>query len=128
MPQKKEVYRQIISTPETMLDSYGLDVLADMTAELISLGIIDVIDRRALEKYAYACQQMNRYAVLSDSTDGIAMTDNGTMSVHPYHKIMCDYQKMVSNYEKEFGLTPLARQKFAIKEKVEIDEMEALLL
>lgn len=124
-PPKEIIF--IATKSEMILDAYGLEVLADVTNELTQLGIISTIDRRSLEKYAIASQQVNKYILLADGVDSVIVAENGSMSIHPYHRIMCDYQKIVSNYEKEFGLTPLSRQKFSIKEKEEIDEMEAIL-
>ena len=124
--QEIELQKEIpfIATSEMILDAYGLEVLADVTDELTRLGLISTIDRRSLEKYAIASQQTNKYILLADSVDSIMTAENGAISIHPYHKIMCDYQKIVSKYEKEFGLTPLSRQKLTIKEEEEFNEFD----
>ncbi len=124
-PPKEIIF--IATKSEMILDAYGLEVLADVTNELTQLGIISTIDRRSLEKYAIASQQVNKYILLADGVDSIMMAENGSISVHPYHKVMCDYQKIVSNYEKEFGLTPLSRQKLITIEEKEYNPFEEFL-
>ena len=68
-----------------------------------------------------------RYLYAADKHDSITTSDTGMITVHPYHRIMMDYQKLMLNYSDRLGLNPLARTKFEIKEKHEPSEMEKLL-
>lgn len=124
----------------TKLNSIGIDALKVATSDLCRLGLYEECDKQILLMYALSVQAYNHYFMRSleidislsgekiTSDDGTVDIFIGNASVHPYHKIMMDHQKMILQYMDRLGLNPLSRQKFKIKEPdKDIDEMEALL-
>lgn len=114
----------------SQLNSIGFEALQTATADLCRLGLYDDSDKQILLMYALSTQAYNHYFIRSleiVSDDGTVEIHIGNASVHPYHKIMMDHQKMILQYMDRLGLNPLSRQKFKVKEPIAIDEMEALL-
>lgn len=123
----------------TKLNSIGMDALQTATSDLCRLGLYEECDKQILLMYALSVQAYNHYFTRSleidismsgekiVSDDGTVEIHIGNASVHPYHKIMMDHQKMILQYMDRLGLNPLSRQKFTIEPKKDIDEMEALL-
>lgn len=124
----------------SILTKIGLEKLSTATKNLIDLGLYEDCDKEVLLWYALSAQACHYYFVKSMEVDGVSMNGEiiksedetvkifiGKANVHPYHKMMLDHQKQMNTYSDRLGLNPLARLKFDIEEKKEIDEMEALL-
>ncbi len=109
------------------LDTVGYKYLADATKYLQEFGLYKECDKEVLVSYALCSQMFQRYLYLADKCESIFISDGGVPTIHPYHRVMMDYQKMMLNYSDRLGFNPLARTKFDIKEKHEQSEMEALL-
>lgn len=112
---------------DTVLNKVGMATLREASKNLIDLGLYEECDKQILLCYALATQAYNHYFVRSIEVDSVTFAESGSATVHPYHRIMMDHQKMMSSYADKLGLNPLARLKFDIQEKEELDEMEVLL-
>ena len=121
----KEICKNI--TSEDCLTKIGYKYLAEATENLKKLGLYNAADKEALIHYALSIQSFYKYLYLSEQTDSIYTNDTGMSTVHPYHRIMMDHQKMMIYYSDRLGFNPLARTKLEIKEKEEESEMEKLL-
>ena len=125
LPKIDETLKNINAYDE--LDAVGHKCLSEATKALQEFGIYKKCDKQILILYALSLQMTHRYLYIADKHDSITTSDTGTITVHPYHRIMMDYQKLMINYSDRLGLNPLARTKFEIKEKQEPGEMEKLL-
>jgi len=114
----KELCENIIS--DDNLTKVGYEHLAEATENLKRLKLYDDADKEILILYALSIQNFYKYLYLSNEHDGIFINDSGSVSVHPYHKIMMDHQKMMMHYSDRLGFNPLARTKFAIEDEEEI--------
>ena len=124
-PEMEETIQNINATDN--LDVTGYECLADATRYLQEFGLYKECDKQILVLYSLCSQMFQRYLYLADKCESIFISDGGVPTVHPHHRIMMDYQKMMLSYSDRLGFNPLARQKIAIKEKHEPSEMEKLL-
>ncbi len=126
-----EVERELKNlSADSLLTAVGMEKLSTATKSLIDLGLYKKCDKETLLCYALSAQSYNYFYVKSMKIDSvnvdgqIAELEDGTkvmfigkVSVHSFHKIMIDHQKMMLNYMDRLGLNPLSRTKFDIKEK-----------
>lgn len=109
------------------LNDTGMQILSHVTAELREFGIIDRIDKMAIEDYAYNEQQYRHFSSLAMEENGVQFNADGVASVHPWHRIAMEHRKQANTLADRLGLNPLYRQKLNLREKEEIDPMEELL-
>lgn len=126
LPKDKEETLKNIDAFD-ILDAVGHKCLIDASKSLEEFGLYKECDKEVLIQYAISVQMYQKYLYLSIQCDSIAINDSGFATVHPHHRIAMDYQKQMQNYSDRLGLNPLARNKFTIKEKTEMSEMEKLL-
>lgn len=126
LPEEKEKELKNIYAYD-MLDNIGHKCLVEATQALEEWNLYRSCDKEILLQYALSVQMYQKYLFLSIKNDSIALNDSGFATVHPYHRIMMDYHKQMQNHSDRLGLNPLARNKFTIKEKKEVSEMEKLL-
>ncbi len=120
-----KVYENIKS--DDCLTKVGYQFLAEATENLKKLKLYDDVDIEILVLYALSAQNFYKYLYLSNQNDSVFTSDTGVVTVHPYHRIMMDYQKIMMNYSDRLGFNPLARTKLNIKEEKEDSEMDRLL-
>lgn len=123
--QAKQSYQLLAANDK--LNAIGIEALQTATADLCRIGLYDECDKQILLQYALNIQAYNRFFCLAMEMDAVTMNDAGNMSLHPYHKAMQYHEKQMIQCMDRLGLNPLSRQKFNIKEKEDMDEMEALL-
>lgn len=121
----QEVCKNILSSDN--LTKVGYEYLAEATGHLKKLKLYNDADKEILVLYALSVQNFYKYLYLSNQNDGICTSDTGMITIHPYHRIMMDYQKMMIHYSDRLGFNPLARTKFEIKEEKEESEMAKIL-
>lgn len=139
LPPEIENEIQLLSA-NSKLTRIGMEVLSTATSDLVGLGLYEDCDKQTLLCYALSAQAYNHYYAKSIEADSVSMNGEiveskdgtvqvyiGKATVHPYHNIMMDHQKMMLQYSDRLGLNPLARQKLNIKEKPKIDEMDGLI-
>lgn len=117
----------IILDNKEMLNSYGISILKETTDHLIELDIYEKVYQTELMDYAFNKQMYLYYSQKSVELDSVAVADNGTMTVHPYHKVAQDYHKKIKVFEDRYYLNPVSKQKLVIKEKPKLDEWDSLL-
>lgn len=124
----KEVQDEIQElSADSRLNKVGMQTLQEATKSLDDMGLYKECDKQALLQYALSIQAFNHYFVKSMEVDGITVAETGSATVHPYHRIMMDHQKISLALSDKLGLNPLARQKIEIKEKRELTDMEKLI-
>lgn len=106
------------------LNEIGLQSLTEATNHLEELGLLQEIDKHTLYLYALNYQSYHKYFNLLAEAE---KDSDMAQEADSYHRKMIQHEKMMSTYSDKMGMNPLARQKLVIEEKVEIDEMEALL-
>ena len=122
---KKEI--QELSA-DSVLNKVGIQTLHEATRNLNDMGLYEECDKQILLQYALSIQAYNHYFAKSMEVDGITIADTGMATVHPYHRIMMDYQNLSLKYSDRLGLNPLARLKFDINKKKEPSILEKILL
>ena len=105
------------------LTAVGYEYLSTTTNHLINMGLYEECDKNILVLYALSCQNYFKYLYSADENDCLITSDSGITTVHPHFKVAQHHEKQMLNYMDRMGLNPLSRQKFAIKEKVDYDEM-----
>ncbi|TLP41048.1 P27 family phage terminase small subunit [Arcobacter arenosus] len=130
LPPKIEQETQVLAA-NSKLTALGIEILSTATKDLIDMGLYEQCDKQILLCYALSAQAYNHYYVKSlecgvllsgdthESEDGTLTVELNRATVHPYHKMMLDHQKMMLNYSDRLGLNPLARTKLETKEKKE---------
>ena len=114
-PEIEETIQNINASDN--LDAVGHKYLADATRYLQEFGLYKECDKEILVLYALCSQMFQRYLYLADKCESIFISDSGVPTIHPYHRVMMDYQKMMLNYSDRLGFNPLARTKLDIKDK-----------
>ena len=115
LPEEDKKAFQVYASADN-LTKVGYQYLAEATEDLKKLGLYEDVDREILLQYALSAQNFYKYLFLSNENDGIFQTESGTVTLHPYVKIMQHHQKMLLSFSDRLGLNPLARQKFELKE------------
>jgi len=115
LPEEDKKAFQVYASADN-LTKVGYQYLAEATEDLKKLGLYKDVDREILLQYALSAQNFYKYLFLSNENDGIFQTESGTVTLHPYVKIMQHHQKMLLSFSDRLGLNPLARQKFELKE------------
>lgn len=117
----------IVLENREMLNPYGLNILKETTDYLMDLDIYEKVYQTELMDYAFNKQMYLYYSQKSVELDSVSISDNGNMTVHPYHKVAQDYHKKIKIFEDRYYLNPQSKQKLIIKEKPIADEWDGLL-
>ena len=123
LPPKIENEIQELSA-DSQLNKVGMQALQEATKSLDDMGIYEECDKQVLLCYALSVQAYNHYFVKSMEVDGITVAETGSATVHPYHRIMLDNQKMAITLSDKLGLNPLARLKFKTQEEISSEDRQ----
>ncbi len=116
IPIKDDIPKEVLSTELFHeLTTIGMSLLLSATTDLKELGLYKECDKQILLMYAFSGQMTTHFANAMLAHDGIATTDAGVQSVHPYHKMMQYHETQMLKYMDRLGLNPLSRNKFEIK-------------
>jgi P27 family predicted phage terminase small subunit len=105
-----------MSEPPEFLPRDAKDFWRDAVQKLYATGMLDLVDRAALEMLAVTYARW-RQAVRVIAADGhFAMAPGGNLRVHPAIKIEREASQSFFRMAEHYGLTPVARTRLGMAE------------
>ncbi len=113
--------KPITSIPDCpdYLDTVGREEWHRVTKEMLSVGLLNKVDRASLELYCENYSRYRQYLELMRKPDfeTTIITANGAAQINPILKLSDAAARTCRSMLMQFGLTPVSREKLTTKKE-----------